>query len=138
MQHEEDVVKNLAFVFGLCIVTVGSVGILAPSSLVWIARHSVTSGAFYLIATVRVAVGLVLISVASASRAPKALRVLGYAILIAGITTALTGLLAIERARAIIDWWSQQESGVVRLTGVLVLAFGGFVAYACAPARRAA
>jgi hypothetical protein len=69
---------------------------------------------------------------------PKAVRVLGYVILIAGITTALTGLLAIGRARAIIDWWLQQRLSVVRLTGVLVLALGGFVAYACAPARRGA
>jgi hypothetical protein len=135
-QREEDVVRNLAFVVGLCIVAVGGVGILAPSSLVWIAQHSVTSGMFYLIATVRVAFGLVLISAASASRAPKAVRVLGYVILIAGITTALTGLLAIGRARSIIDWWLQQGLGVVRLTGVLVLALGVFVAYACAPARR--
>jgi hypothetical protein len=131
-------VKNLAFVFGLFIVTVGGVGILAPFGLVWIAQHSVSSGAFYLIATVRVAFGLVLISAASASRAPKAVRVLGYVILIAGITTALMGLLAIGRARDIIDWWMQLGSGVVRLTGVLVLALGGFIAYACAPARRAA
>ena len=43
------------------------------------------------------------------------------------------GLLGIERARAIIEWWLQQGSGVVRLTGVLVLALGGFVAFACAP-----
>ena len=114
--------KNLAFLVGLCIVTVGGVGILAPSGLVWIAQHSVTSGAFYLIATVRVVFCIVLISSASASRAPKALRVLGYVILIAGITTALTGLLAIGRARVIIDWWLQQGLGVVRLTGVLVLA----------------
>ena len=130
--------KNLAFVVGLCIVAVGGVGILAPSSLVRIAQHSVTSGVFYLIASVRVAFGLVLISATSASRAPKALRVLGFAIMIAGITTALTGLLAIGRALSIIDWWLQQGLGVVRLTGVLVLALGGFVAYACAPARRAA
>ena len=130
--------KNFAFVVGLCIGTVGGVGILAPSGLVWIAQQFVTSVAFYIIAAVRVAFGLVLISVASASRAPKALRVLGYVILIAGITTALTGLLAIGRARAIIDWWLQQESGVVRLTGVLVLALGSFIAYACAPDRRAA
>ena len=130
--------KTLAFVFGLCISAVGAVGILVPSGLVWIAQHSVTSGAFYVIATARVAFGLVRILVASASRAPKTLRVLGYLILISGITTALTGLLAIERARAIIEWWLQQGSGVVRLTGVLVLALGGFVAYACAPVRRAA
>jgi hypothetical protein len=131
-------VKNLAFVVGLCIVTVGGIVVLAPSGFVWIAQHSVTSGVFYLIATVRVAFGLVLISAASASRAPKAVRVLGYVILLAGITTALTGLLAIGRARDIIDWWWQLGSGAVRLTGVLVLALGGFIAYACAPARRAA
>ena len=130
--------KNLAFVFSICIATFGVVGILSPSGLIWVAQHSVTSGVFYLIATVRVAFGLVLISVASASRAPKAVRVLGYVILIAGITTALTGLLAIGRAHAIIDWWLQQGSGLVRLTGILVIAFGGFIAYACASARRTA
>lgn len=128
--------KNLAFIVALLILAVGAVGILVPSGLVWIAQHSVTSDAFYVIATARVAFGLVLILVASASRTPKTLRVLGYLILISGITTALTGLVAIERARAIIEWWLQQGSGVVRLTGVLVLALGGFVAYACAPARR--
>jgi hypothetical protein len=131
-------VKTLAFVIGLLIVTVGAVGIIAPSSLVWIAEHSVTSGTFYVIATVRVAFGLILISVASVSRAPKTLRVLGYIILIAGITTALMGLVAIERAHAIIEWWLRQGSSVIRLTGIPVLALGGFVAYACAPARRAA
>jgi hypothetical protein len=131
-------VKTLAFVIGLLIVTVGAVGIIAPSSLVWIAEHSVTSGAFYVIATVRVAFGLILISVASVSRAPKTLRVLGYIILIAGITTALMGLVAIERAHAIIEWWLRQGSSVIRLTGIPVLALGGFIAYACAPARRAA
>jgi len=131
-------VKTLAFVFGLCISAVGAVGILAPSGLVWLAQHFVTPGAFYVIATVRITFGLILISVAPDSRAPKALRVWGYLILIAGITTALTGLVAIERARAIIEWWLQQGSGVLRLTSVLLLAFGGFIADAGATTRRAA
>ena len=129
--------KTLAFVVGLCIGAVGAVGILAPSGLVWLAQHFVTSGAFYIIAAVRIAFGLILISVAAASRAPKALRVMGYVILILGITTALTGLVAIGQARGAIEWWLQQGSGVFRLTGVLVIALGGFVAYACAPTRRA-
>jgi hypothetical protein len=126
-------------VFGVCISAVGAVGILAPSTLVWLAQQFVTLGAFafYVIATVRIAFGFILISVASASRAPKALRVLGYVILILGITTALTGLVAIGRARGAIEGWLQQGSVVFRLTAVLVLALGGFIAYACAPARRA-
>jgi hypothetical protein len=68
--------KTLAFVFGLCISAVGALGVLAPSGLVWLAHHVVTSGAFFVLATVRIAFGLLLISVASASRAPKALQVL--------------------------------------------------------------
>ncbi len=130
--------KTLAFSVALVIMAIGTVGILVPSALVWIAQHSLTSGAFYVIATVRVAFGLILISVASASRAPKTLRILGYLILISGVTTALTGLVAIERARVIIEGWSQQGPSVLRLTGVPVLALGGFVTYACAPVRRAA
>jgi hypothetical protein len=72
--------KPLAFVFGLCISAVGLVGILVPSGLLWIAGGFASSGAVgvYVIATLRIAFGLILISVASASRAPTALRVLGY------------------------------------------------------------
>jgi hypothetical protein len=135
---KDDTVKTLAFLIGLFIAAVGAVGMVAPSGLVWVAEHSATSGAFYVIATVRVAFGLVLISAASVSRAPKTLLVLGCLILIAGVTTALMGLVAMDRAHAIIEWWLRQESGVVRLSGIPLLALGGFIAYACAPARCAA
>jgi hypothetical protein len=131
-------VKTLAFVFGLCISAVGAVGILVPASLVWLAQHFVASSAFYVLATVRIAFGLILISVAPASRTPRGLRVLGYVIVILGITTALTGLVAVGRARAVIDWWLHQRPGVLRLTAGLILALGGFVAHACAPTGRAA
>ena len=120
---------------GLCIASAGVAGLIAPSGLVWIAEHSVSSTVFYIIAAIRVAFGLILISVAAVSRAPKALRVLGWLILITGIVTALTGLFAIESAHSIIGWWLQQGSAVLRLTGIPVLLLGGFVAYACAPAR---
>ena len=135
--HRQYTMKNLAFVFALLMLVLAVAGIVAPAGLVWIAQHTVTSGAYYVIAAVRVAFGLVLISAASASRAPKALRILGYVIVVAGIATALVGLMAMEQAHAIIDWWVQQGSALVRLSAVMVLALAGFVAYACAPARRA-
>lgn len=130
--------KTLAFVIGLCIAAIGAGGLLAPSLLVWIAEHAVTSGAFYVIAVVRVAFGLVLIAAAPVSRAPRALRILGAIVVIAGLTTAVTGLVGMERARTIIDWWLQQGVTVFRATTLLLVAIGGFVAYACAPVRRAA
>jgi len=132
-QRERDIVKTLAFVIGLCIVAVGAVGILAPSGLVWIAQHSVAPVDLYVIAAFRVAFGVLLIAVAPASRAPRTLRVVAFVPLVAGIATPLVG---VERAPAIIEWWSQQGSGVVRLSAIPLLALGGFFAYACAPARR--
>jgi hypothetical protein len=53
-------VKTLAFVIGVFIFAVGAVGILAPSALVWLAPYFVTSGAFYVIAAIRIAFGLIL------------------------------------------------------------------------------
>lgn len=131
--HTKDTLKTLAFAVALLILSFGAVGALAPYGLVWIAQHSFTPGAFYVIAAARAAFGLALITAASVSRAPRTLRVLGYVILIAGIATAFMGLVAMERARDTIEWWIQQGPGVVRLTGVLILAFGSFIAYACAP-----
>ena len=130
--------KTLTFVIGLMIAAIGAVAVIAPSGLVWIAENSATSGGFYLIGAVRAAFGLLLIAAASGSRAPRTLRVLGYVVLAAGIATAVTGLVAMESARAAIEWWLRQEPGVVRLTGIPLLALGNFVAWACAPTRRAA
>jgi hypothetical protein len=129
-------VKTLAFVFGLCIGAVGIVGIFAPSVILWLAQNFTTSGSFYVIASVRIAFGFILISAAKTSRLPRALKILGYVILILGITTAITGLIAIGQAQGAIEWWMQQGSGIVRLTSMILVALGGFVAYACAPARH--
>jgi hypothetical protein len=128
--------KALAFCMALFVAAFGAVGIFVPSIPAWVAQHAASSGVFYAVATIRIAFGLILISVAPVSRSPKILRVLGYLILITGITTALTGLIAIDRARAMIEWWLQQGSGITRLTSFLLLALGGFIAYACSAARR--
>jgi len=131
---ERGVVKTLAFVIGLRITGVGAVGILAPSGLVWIAHRADAPVYLYVVAAIRLASGVLLLSAAPASRAPMTLRAVAVIPLVAAIETPFVG---VERARATIEWWTQQGSGVVRLTGIPLLALGGFVAYACAPARRA-
>lgn len=125
--------KSLAFVLALLVSGVAAAGVLVPSSLVWVARHSLTPRAFYVIGAIRIAFGVILVAAASASRMPKALRFLGYLIVVAGLTAALMGLVAMEQARAIVEWWLQQGSGVIRLTALVALAVGSFIALACAP-----
>ena len=123
--------KTLAFVIGLLIAAFGTVGILAPAGLIWVTHHAVSPAQLYFIAVVRVAFGVLLISVASGSRASKTLRVVALIPLVAGISTPFVG---VDRAPAILEWWTKQGSAVIRLTALAVLALGGFVAYACAPA----
>ena len=127
--------KTLAFAVALCIMAIGAVGIFVPSELTWIAERSESPVAFYVIAAIRMAFGLLLLTASPASRAPRTLWFLGVFIVLAGILTALTGLVGMERARLMIDWWLRQGSAVVRLTAAVVLALGGFIAYACAPGR---
>ena len=128
--------KSLAFSLGLGIGALGALGMLVPSGAIWLAQRFVTPGAIYAAAALRIAFGLILISAAPASRRPRALRILGYVLVILGIGTAFAGLLGMEYVRASVDWWLQQGSGILRLSALVVLALGAFIAYACAPVRR--
>lgn len=130
-------VKNLAFVIALVLFALGVAGSFVPSSLVWVGRHSLAPGAFYLIAAIRIVFGVALVVAASGSRAPRVIRLLGYVVVIAGLATALVGLVAMDRARALIEWGLQHGTGSARVVGALIAAFGGLIAYACAPVRRA-
>ena len=130
--------KTLAFVIGLCIIAVGILGILSPSALVWIAQRFGTPADWYALGAVRVAVGVLLLSVAKTSRAPRMLRVVAFIPLLAGLGALATPFVGVERARATLEWWSRLGSGPVRLSAIPLLVLGGFIAYACAPARRAA
>jgi uncharacterized BrkB/YihY/UPF0761 family membrane protein len=77
----------------------------------------------------------VLVRAAAASRAAKALRVLGFLIVIGGLVTPLVGVWG---AQVILDWWSEGGSALVRVWAGVAAALGVFVLYAVAPNRRAA
>ena len=129
--------KALAFVAGLGILAVGKIGLLMPSTLVWIAQRFGTPLQWYAIGAVRVAFGVLLLSVAATSRAPRTLRVVALIPVLAGLGALATPFVGVERAGAILEWWSQLGPGYVRLSALSLLLLGGFIAYACAPARRA-
>lgn len=128
--------KTLAFIIGLCITGVGAIGLLVPSVLIWIGQRFTTPLHWFAIGAFRAAFGVLLLSVAKASRAPRTLRVVALIPLAVALGALATPFLGVERARATIEWWSSQGSGFVRLSALPVLALGVFVAYACAPARR--
>jgi len=94
-----------------------------------------TPTGLYAIAVLRIAIGLVFVFAAPASRAPRTLRVLGLVAIIAGLTTPWFG---VTRARATLNWVASAGPLLMRLDACVGMAMGGFLVYAFrAPTRRA-
>jgi hypothetical protein len=125
----------LAILVGLIIAALGILGIAAPTTLLDATAFALTEVGLYVAAALRVAFGLVLIAAAPASRLPRALRVLGALIVLAGLITPFFGL---ERARAMVDWWSAQGPLFMRAWAALAVVFGLFIIYVIGPRRSAA
>jgi hypothetical protein len=125
--------KTLAFAIAVLMICLGLTGLAWPEGLVRIGHYSFTQMGLYAVAIIRIAIGLVLFLAAPASRAPKTLRVIGVLVCVAGVATAL---ITIERAQALMDWWSGHGVGFIRIAAVLVVGIGSFIAYATAPRRH--
>jgi hypothetical protein len=125
--------RTAALLVALFVIVAGMVGLVAPDSLMMIAGHVVTPVGLYVVAALRVVVGIVLIRAATLSRVPRTLRVIGTVVIVAGLATPLFG---VERARAVLDWESAQGTAFTRGVAALLLSMGGFIAFAVTPARR--
>lgn len=105
----------------------GVIGLLAPHRLFAIAQFTTTPTGLYVVAAVRLGIGAVLLGVASRSKFPTILRVLGVLALLGGIATLFLGS---ERAHAIVNWIETFGTVLVRGFGVFALLMGSFIAYA--------
>jgi len=128
-------VQRLAFAVGLLIAAAGIVMVAVPGFVLGLAQHPMVSAQLYASAVIRIGIGLLFWRVASVSRTPALLRVLGAMGLTVGVATLFVG---VDRAQAIASWVCHQSLGTVRTFGLLPLALGAAIMYACAPVRRAA
>ena len=127
--------KLLASLVGLFFILIGIAGVLWPAGLMTIGYDVVTPIGLYVVAALRIGIGLVLVLAASASRMPITLRVLGTVIFVAGLVTPFVG---VDRARAMLDWWTAQGLVFIRLSCSVAIAIGAFITYVVAARRRAA
>ena len=125
--------KLLGLLFALLIICIGLSALIAPHRFLSATEYTVTPNGLYVVAALRVGVGLVLLGAASASRMPKTLRVFGIIAVVAGMATLVVG---VERARAIFNWSSVQGPSLLRVWGVIALAVGCLIAYALTGKRR--
>ena len=120
--------RSAALLVAVFTIVVGIVGLISPDS-VTTARglYFATPVGLYAAGVVRVAMGLVVILSAPASRAPKTLRLLGAVMCMQALAATFLGP---DRARAVLEWETMQGTALLRVGAAVALATGCFLAFA--------
>ena len=124
--------KYLSWLLAAFVVAAGVAAVVAPDMILSLRSLAATQGALLAFGALRVAIGVVLIMTAPASRAPRTLQAAGAVLLLAGLATPLFG---VERTRAVLAWEATQSPWLFRLGGAIVVALGGLLAVALWPRR---
>ncbi len=127
--------RLLGLVIGAVMILGSVISFAAPDLRLSLERSVMTPAGFYAIAALRIAIGLVFVFAAPASRAPRTVRVLGLIVIVAGLTTPWFG---VARARAVLDWLANAGPLLMRLDAVVGMALGGFIVYVFRTADRRA
>ena len=124
-----------ALLVALFTIVVGIAGLVSPEAGTMVRRlYFAAPVSLYAAAALRVAMGLVVLLSAPASRAPKTLRALGAVMCMQGLTAALLGP---DRARSVLEWEAMQGTALLRVGAAVALAAGGFMAFALTGRRPA-
>ena len=122
-----------ALLVALFTVVIGVVGLVSPDSVSAIRRqYFATPTRLYTAGAVRMAMGLVVILGATASRAPKALRMLGALMCMQGLSATILGP---EHARTVLEWETMRPA-LLRAGAIVALASGVFIVFAVTTGRR--
>jgi len=125
--------RRLGLVIGALVILASAISFAAPALRLSVERSVMTPAGLYAIAALRIAIGLVFVLAAPASRAPRTLRVLGLIVIIAGLSTPWFG---VDRAQAVLNWVASAGPLLMRLDAVVGIAIGGFLMYVFRPATR--
>jgi hypothetical protein len=126
-------VRIAALLIGLFTIVVGIGGLISPERGTEIRRlYFATPARLYTAGAVRVAMGLVVVLSAAASRAPKTLRVLGAIMCMQGLSATLMGP---GHARAVLEWETMQGTALLRVGAAVALAAGLFLVFAVSGER---
>lgn len=126
--------KFAALLVALFTIVVSIAGLVSPESVTTVRRmYFATPAGLFAAAAVRLAMGVVVILSAPASRAPKTLRALGAVMCVQALSATLLGP---DRARSVLEWETTQGTALLRLGAAVALAAGGFMAFAVTGRRH--
>jgi hypothetical protein len=127
--------RLLGLVLGALVILAGAISFAAPDLRLSLEGSMMTPAGLYAIAAFRIAIGLVFMLAAPASRAPRTVRVLGLIVIVAGLATPWFG---VARALAVVNWLASAGPLWMRLDAGVGMALGSFLIYVFrSPARLA-
>src|SRR5262245_57027663 len=97
--------KYLAWLVAAFMIAAGVAAITVPEAILSLRSLAATQGALLVFAALRIALGVVFIMTAPASRTPRTLQAAGAVVLLAGLATPLFG---VERTKAVLAWEAAQ------------------------------
>jgi hypothetical protein len=127
--------KAIALLIAALMVLLGLTGVLWPEGLMQLATYSFTRNGLYVVAAVRVVLGVLLLLAARSTRTPKTVRIIGVILLVAGIGTAL---IPVERAQLMKEWWVERGPDTLRIVACFPLLAGIIVGISALTANRKA
>ncbi len=122
-----DAALVLLIVFAVIIIGMCAVALVRPPTLLNFAANVIESKRGMWIAVgVRLVAGAAFLIAADASRFPTFFLVIGVLSLIAAVSLPIIGH---QRFIALVDWFSHAPVSVIRVWGVLGVAFGALILY---------
>ena len=124
LDGQERLGRYLAVAVAGITITLGVAAAVAPGIVIAASQSMVSLAGIYFAAALRCGIGVALLFIARQSRAPAILRIMGAALLVAGLTMPLLG---VESAKARIEWEADHMM-FFRLEGVIFV-WAGVIVY---------
>jgi len=132
-------VRIAILLIALLVIIIGVAGLISPDTVMGLRREYVVNAyGMYVVAAVRMVLGVLLIRFAPASRWPKLLRALGALVCLQALVQGVGAtFIELDRARAILEWEGSHPR-LLRVGALIALAIGAFLAFAVTktPNRR--
>jgi hypothetical protein len=121
---------------GALLILVGAITVAVPGLRLAMERSIMTPAGLYVVAAVRIAIGLGFLLAARAAQTPRMIRVFGLIVILAGLLTPWFG---VTRAHDLMNWLENTRPLLMRVDAVVAMAIGAFLVYVFRlPAQRAA
>ncbi len=111
----------VVLIIGVIVSGIGLAVLVKPAKLKDLLYFLVEKDRFYVVAALRVVIGVLFLFAAGSTRSPIFVSVMGILFVLAGV---LIPILGPARLRSLVSWWMKRGNWVLRACALVAFAFG--------------